>query len=251
MFKFIKAGISSLVSFVKKDNSKKDSSNALAIFKKVKEQAAELNDKNLSKAVAFAEDAVKKFARAGQHRAIQTTLFQMDIVKKEYDLLDKGYTKYIERKELEDIIVSHPTRVLYAVDAADYTRELPEHALKAIEDTSDILDGYFIVYTDHSRRAVRRTEKVRDPILFGVISGDIEYKTGGGKTITETVTSERVYMLADWTDDLCDLTFQSLIKEASGKIESKDLSTDRATLFQRIDKLRKDAPGIVEMKGED
>src|SRR4030042_1990609 len=58
-----------------------------------------------------------------------------------------------------------------------------------------LFDGYVVVHTDPNNTSVMKTvEEKKDPILFGVIS-----------------ESDRFYFIADWKDELCDLTLEKII----------------------------------------
>lgn len=60
-------------------------------------------------------------------------------------------------------------------------------------------------YKETVEERTKKTEQKRDPILFGVIRG-----------------SDKLYFIADWIDEYCDLTFEKITSQLSKEIIEND-----------------------------
>lgn len=100
----------------------------------------------------------------------------------------------------------------------NFTRIIPDEVVEIKEqiDKLEIFDNYVILHYNPDGASVAPTqreikeeyERKRDPILFGVIQG-----------------SRKLYYIADWVDEFCDLTWSEVVKKLGeqgvGKIEPK------------------------------
>ena len=88
----------------------------------------------------------------------------------------------------------------------NFTRVIPDEVIKQKIrcDELELFDNYVVLYFDPDNKATKLTkeeiEKKKDPILFGVMRG-----------------SRKLYFVGDWKDDLCDLTFDQIVKQMSEK----------------------------------
>ena len=94
----------------------------------------------------------------------------------------------------------------------------------------------FTDYTHETSKAVEKERQRKDPILFGAF---LEDKIRGSLGI-----HERLYFLADWIDEYCDLTFDKLlnenIKKGLGDFNIDLLKTVKEKHIEEyIDKLKK------------
>ena len=104
----------------------------------------------------------------------------------------------------------------------NFTRIIPEKVTFRIaealrikiekeKETVRLFDNVVIMHYDPRNSGSEKTKKEKDPIAFGVIKG-----------------SNRLYFIADWIDEYCDLTLDKLLK----KIELK--KSDRKLDFESI-----------------
>lgn len=97
---------------------------------------------------------------------------------------------------------------------ANYTRPVPQEVqdIKQKVDALCIFDNWVVLHYDPKNENNMLTQeeirKKRDPILFGVLG-----------------VSRKLYMIADWKDDHCDLTWEEL----AGLMSRKGI-TDNTTL---------------------
>ena len=95
----------------------------------------------------------------------------------------------------------------------NFIKPIPKEVSDKRKESDDlcVFDNYVIMHYDYNNTASKDTkeeiEKKKDPILFGVISG-----------------SNKLYYIADWIDDYCDLTLEKFI-ETIGHDVSK-ITTD-------------------------
>jgi hypothetical protein len=94
----------------------------------------------------------------------------------------------------------------------DFVRPIPETVLEEKRkcDDSLLFDNYLVLHYDPDNKAT--TEKARaaevqkrkDPILFGVVKN-----------------SRNLYFVADWKDELCDLTIKDIVDKLGHDLEIK------------------------------
>lgn len=82
----------------------------------------------------------------------------------------------------------------------NFTRPLPQEVVDKINKINqlEVFDNYVVLYYDPDGKIYKETAKEeakrKDPILFGVIAG-----------------STKLYYIADWVDEYCDLTLEKFI----------------------------------------
>lgn len=82
----------------------------------------------------------------------------------------------------------------------NFTRPLPQYVVDKVDRVNqlEVFDNYVVLYYDPDGKIYKETAKEeakrKDPILFGVIAG-----------------STKLYYIADWVDEYCDLTLEKFI----------------------------------------
>lgn len=82
----------------------------------------------------------------------------------------------------------------------NFTRPMPQDIVDKIAKINqlEVFDNYVVLYYDPDGKIYKETAKEeakrKDPIIFGVIAG-----------------SEKLYYVADWVDEYCDLTLEAFI----------------------------------------
>ena len=95
----------------------------------------------------------------------------------------------------------------------NFSRPIPQEVIDKVTKMNEleVFDNYVILYYDPEGKVYKETAyeeaKRRDPIIFGVIAG-----------------SKKLYYVADWIDEYCDLTLDAFV-DALG-IEKDDLHFD-------------------------
>lgn len=95
----------------------------------------------------------------------------------------------------------------------NFSRPIPQEVIDKIAKMNEleVFDNYVILYYDPEGAVYKETAyeeaKRRDPIIFGVIAG-----------------SKKLYYVADWIDEYCDLTLDAFVDSLG--IEKEDLRLD-------------------------
>lgn len=183
-------------------------------FDKIKEKKNTVTSEKLSKIYENCLELANKYYKTGQVRALRKILFCLDSLEREQKLIEMGITTFIYRDDIDFYIDSvakkradYRVRPVKNIELERYEREIPDDVVKIIEQTKDIFDQMYIVYTDYTGKAERQIEAVKkekDPILFGTFQ-DRKNK----------VCVDRFYYLADWEDEFCDLTLDKMVNETS------------------------------------
>lgn len=117
-----------------------------------------------------------------------------------------GYNKHILFKDLA--LLKNPGKRMIDIDyVGHFNRVIPQNVIeKKLEaDKMCVFDNYAVMYYDPTGASFDVPQKAkRDPILFGLINH-----------------SEKLYYIADWEDELCDLTLEKIAERA--QIVKKDL----------------------------
>ena len=101
--------------------------------------------------------------------------------------------------------------------------DIPEEVYEIKKDVDErkIFDKYVILHyepkEDGHEMTKEEKEKKKDPILFGVIKN-----------------SRKLYFVADWKDEYCDLTLEEMFKVLKGKV----LQINNKTVKTFIDKTK-------------
>jgi len=168
---------------------------------------------SLSQAEKFNEDSaalVEQVAQAkqlGQQALLEKLITSLDIKLYENQLIAVGQGRYITDSNVIKF-ATESMRGLRLDWIRNFIRPIPSAVgiLKIDADKLKVFDNYVILHYDPEGKATAMTieeeqaelARRRDPILFGVISG-----------------SRKLYFIADWKDEICDLTFTDLLERLS------------------------------------
>lgn len=137
----------------------------------------------------------------GQTALAEQLTERLPIIQAEAVLVSAGFTQVIDEEQF--IAFAAKCERGLALDwVKNFTRLIPHSAqIKKIRmDELRVFDNYLVAHFDPNCKATALTkaeiEKKKDPILFGVAKG-----------------SRRLYRVADWKDEFCDLTFDQLIEQ--------------------------------------
>ncbi|QSM00774.1 hypothetical protein YerA41_073 [Yersinia phage YerA41] len=147
----------------------------------------------------------------GQHKLIQTLVFNGKSILREIKASSVGFSRYVNKDDLKKFIdLIKPRDSVKIIELERYPRIIPEDAsakLKLAKD-NNLFDTYYVVFTDYTGKDYSTPEEKkiiqrnRDPILLGVYDDPILGDKG-----------DRFYLIADWVDEYCDLTFDKMITE--------------------------------------
>jgi hypothetical protein len=135
-----------------------------------------------------------------------------------------GLKKYVTEKQVIDFYEKvGQDKNLKLTWIKNFGRIIPEEVYKIKKDVDErkIFDNYVILHYDPANNGEKLTkkevEKKKDPILFGVIKN-----------------SRKLYFIADWKDEYCDLTLEEMFKVLKGKV----LQINNKSVKSYIDKTK-------------
>lgn len=183
-------------------------------FESVKNSAEELT--LLKERFYNYENAIQYLQRTGQTAMLERMNHELEIHRAESQLYAMGFTKVVT----EENVVQFAKKICKELRLdwiKNFTRVIPEKVLLTKEklDEKMVFDNYVIMHYDPYRNGALKTlkeraEEEKDPILFGVILG-----------------SNKLYYVADWMDEYCDLTFDKLVETLGEEaINANDISVE-------------------------
>lgn len=184
-----------------------DSMTPFEYFQYVKDRINQMNDDDLTKMYNSSMKLMEKYKAFGQEKAEKRLAFHMKTILHEYDLLQLGINKFVYKNDIENYIDNISNKPVKIIEMKEYPREIPDEMLDIVNQTKEIFDEFYIVFTDYTGEALKEAEKERDPILFG-----------GFCSKDRSIIADRFYYLGDWIDEYCDLTLDKLIAETSKDI---------------------------------
>lgn len=171
--------------------------NPVDFFMEVKDNFEELKntdipDDKISSMVTTLEKSRQKFA-------ISTLVAGKAITKLENKLVSAGLTRYQTEESIVKFI-KQCKKGLCLTEIEYFDRPIPDDAMDKFEKAElvGVFDNYYIMYHDpkEAKKKNYTTEKPKDPIMFGVIRG-----------------SNKLYFIADWIDELCNLTYKDILDQ--------------------------------------
>lgn len=173
-------------------------------FKYIKKKFGIIEGMKLNARLKRLESAFNKAVENGQDALGTKILADLSREARESTLYACGIKHFIEHDDLNkhkrNIRGGHISDTKYA----DFTRVIPDNVIAKKKKVEHLFDGFVIYHYWNDKAELNRIEKqkmtpaersaMRDPVLFGVIR-----------------ESNRLYFIADWEDELCDLTFEEII----------------------------------------
>lgn len=154
----------------------------------------------------------------GQTALLEKLKDTMDVFRGEAHLISLGLKKYVTEAQVCDFYEKvGEDKNLKLTWIKNFNRIIPEDVYLAKKEVDDrkIFDNYVILHYDPQENGQEMTkaekEKKKDPILFGVFKN-----------------SRKLYYIADWKDEYCDLTLEEMfhvLGEKVLKINNKSVKT--------------------------
>lgn len=162
------------------------------------------------------EGAIQHLKKTGQLFLIEQMEQDLEIHAAETKLYAIGLRKVITEKNMADFAEQSP-RALKLDWIQNFARLIPGKVIdvKVNADEKHIFDNYCVLHFDPDNKGSGKTKEElknekKDPILFGVIAG-----------------SNKLYYLADWIDEYCDLTFDKLVQTlGESAVSANDLTAN-------------------------
>ena len=177
-------------------------------FDSIKSLKNENTDESLDAFYDAALSLLKKYKALNQITMIKKLMFIVNTIPKERELLKRNINIFIYKDDIEEYINDVKNKAVKIIELERYPREIPDELIPIVNETRNIFDRFYVLFTDYTGKVERQVEKERrekDPILFGVFAKNNDM-------------SDRWYYLGDWIDEYCDLTLEKLISEQSKNI---------------------------------
>lgn len=178
-------------------------------FEDLKTKVNRVQMKQIEDNQKFLANELEKASRLGQKNLSHRSAYMWQILEREMILVGAGYEDYVYREDVVKFIDKvKPANSVKIVELENFPRVIPDENVAAIEDARDlgIFDLLVVVYTDFTNEEVNSPEQKelvnrnRDPIVFGMFLNDkIDLK------------HDRMYLITDWEDEYCDLTFTKML----------------------------------------
>lgn len=190
----------------KPTNKRKKYINLITFFSDITNNINTLVD--LSDSIIHYENLIKQAIELNQTALKETLEGKLQTIGYEILLFNNGIKKFITEEQLVNFYLkTDKDKNLKLTWIKNYLRLIPNDVfnLKKSADKIGVFDNYVVLHYDPDNIATDMTEKekeiAKDPILFGVFKN-----------------SNRLYFIADWKDDYCDLTLEDIINTLGEKV---------------------------------
>ena len=164
----------------------------------------------------------------GQTDLLYTMKQRMQTIGEEYNAIQNGFMHYLYMKDIITIIrkVNDDRGFKYLTldDIKNYHRLIPTESLPIVKVAKETFNELLVLHCDpkgvHQMQKTQTT-KDRDPILFGRV----------------TPTSEKLYLIASWADNLCDYTLEELLDDMSAHMTGEDYTLKIDNLPETINEV--------------
>lgn len=194
-------------------------------FKWAKSKFKPLEKLQLAQRERALTKAFDKAAENGQDMLARKILSAVLRETREAALHAKGVKWYVSRAELSKYKRRIRGGHISDTQFSEFTREIPARVLKRKKELDGMFDGYVIYHYwsdargDGKGMPAEERAKMRDPVLFGYfkqkadrITGETSIYVSSEPDSGELDPSDRLYFIADWEDEKCDLTFDEMIE---------------------------------------
>lgn len=184
-------------------------------FKYIKKKFGTIEKIFIERRLDKLEKAFYNAVDNGQEMLSQKLLSEIAREQRETLLYACNIRTFVERDAINKVKLNIRGGHISDTLLKNYTRVIPRDVLEKKKKVEHLFDD-FVIYHYYNNEIEQKLEKkqemsdeeksaMRDPILFG--------------TIKET---NRLYFIADWEDEFCDLTFDEIVDVvATGKIDKK------------------------------
>lgn len=179
-------------------------------FDILKGKREEASSEKLKAMYDAANKMMQKYTITGQKSGAMKLFKFAQVCEKELKAVESGVTTYVRRKDIDEYITKIASKSVVIIELENYERDIPDDVVEKIAELKEkeIFDDFFVVFTDYTggeRKKVEQIKREKDPILFGAMKIGNQYNT-------------RMYYIADWVDEYCDLTLDKLVSEFSKKM---------------------------------
>jgi hypothetical protein len=188
-------------------------------FKYIKKKFGTLEGMKLNARLKRLEKAFNKAVENGQIALGEKFMRELSREARESAMYAKGIKHFIEMEDIKRY--KHKIRGGHISDTKfeHFTRVIPDEVLAKKKKVEALFDG-FVIYHYWDSEAAAKLEKnqkmtpeeysrMKDPVLFGVIK-----------------ESDRLYFIADWDDEFCNLSFEEIIDVVGGNDDDNTITRE-------------------------
>ena len=139
---------------------------------------------------------------------------QLELALRELEAAKKGFDIFVNRKDIELYISKVEAKAVKIIELSRYTREIPDDIIDKIAEAKEVFDEMYIMFTDYTKKETKKVAKERrdkDPILFGA------FIDKDGEKENKIYVEDRLFFIADWVEDKCDLTLEEICRDVKDK----------------------------------
>ncbi len=215
----------------------KDEVTPSAYFDYVKGLKEKLNNEEYDLIIDTTIKMLKKAELTKQTEMAYKLTEELKLALRELDAAKAGFDIYVSRKEVEKYITDVESKSIKIIELSKYEREIPDDVIDKISKANEIFDELYIVFTDYTKKETKKVAKHRrdkDPILFGA------FKEKAESDSTRTFVSDRLFFIADWVEEKCDLTLEEICRDIKDK-------SDKSIIYKvNAPDTEKDAKAILD-----
>jgi len=200
-------------------------------FNYVKGMKEETDSEEVKRTADVCMSLLKKFEILGQKEAAKKAKNAFDVLKRDLELYEKGIKQYVHIDNVTKYLKEISGHSVKLIELENFPREIPDDVMDKWLAVRECFDGAYVVFTDYTEKteekntaaaasgktstaaAVEKKRKEKDPILFGILKVDKSVSS------LKNNTYEKMYFVADWVDDYCDLTFDKMIEAMAEKLK--------------------------------
>ena len=193
-------------------NEKEYEFDVIEFFKSVKLTSKESRETYRDRVSNYLK-AIHNAHAIGQVALLEKLVKELIANKFESELYATGNYYVITEEQVLDFAKKTNGKGVDLTYIKNFTRPIPEDVVEKLVKANEleVFDNYVIMHYDPKGESKKPTEKEiakkKDPILFGVISG-----------------SRKLYYIADWIDEYCNLTLEKFVETLD--IKKEDLLLD-------------------------
>ena len=163
---------------------------------------------------------LKKTELTGQTAMAKELAHQLELAIRELDAAKDGFDVFVNRKDIEKYIEDVESKAIKIIDLSNYEREIPDDVIDKLALAKKHFDKIYIIFTDYTKKETKKVAKARrdkDPIMFGAFHDKDENDN------SKIYVEDRLFFIADWKEDKCDLTLEEIVRDFQGK-EKRDIT---------------------------
>lgn len=206
----------------------KDNTNKIeSLFNKIKKRFVNTSEKEQNDIIDKLSEIEKNAKEINQQRLMLEAEVHINNMTKELNILKAGYTKYIMRETVQELIKKlskkNGGRQLAFTDLENFPRAIPTKNKELIKKAQKYFDHIYILYTAN-KKEIEKEKIAKDPIAFGVVDS-AENNEYNNEILKYDIQSESQHMffITDWVDEYCDLTLDKLIELSKQELQKNDI----------------------------